>query len=386
MLYQDFPHPYTIRRLCGHQQYGALTLPFHPWTYSDVSTEFLAASAKGHLFFLEPTDGCLRQVMFEPFQAKQKGWVVFINYMLLGIVSAEQGKIDQARRYRSNMRLALDNANIFLNPSLINIQTLATLAIHGEDFASPTQSWMLVGHACRHSEALALHIPARVATSEQQRRLCLFWLLFIIDKCCSLAFGRFPALPTSLYHNVPMPDYDYLACNPPHANSEAKEPQTSHFGANFYLRGFELCKLVGWVLEAKLGSASLHEAFQLRERLDEWWQRTNAVSHPLIVIIWLEYLILSRNYLKPSRRRPWQPTPLNSAKCHSVCEASSSNTFISSSSCSVVTTVAPRCEFHWRGRLCCYCPTWSRTGARCTTVLSGKRLFYLAEHISGAVD
>lgn len=252
-----------------------------------MSVDFLAASALGRIFFEEPTDDCVRQAVFEPCRVKQKAWVVFINYMLLGMVSPEHGEINRARRYRSNMQLALDDASVFLHPSLINVQALAALAIHGEDFASPTQSWMLVGHACRQSEALALHVPARVSKAEQQRRLCLFWLLFIIDKGCSLAFGRSPALPSSMYHDVPLPDYDYLARNSPHTNGEAEngtEIPTSHFGARFYLRGFELCKLVGWILEAKLGSEPQKEAGQLRERLEQWWRTTNAVSDVIIFL------------------------------------------------------------------------------------------------------
>lgn len=232
----------------------------------------------GHLFLQEPTDDCLWQVLFDPSTVKQKAWVVFVNYLLLGMVSTEPGRSDEATKLRSNVHLALNDSSIFLTPSLVNVQTLALLAIHGEDFASPSQSWMLVGHACRQAEALALHEPASADSVAEQRRLSLFWLLFVIDKGCSLAFGRPPTLPTSTYGHTPGPTHQYLASHCPHL-SEAYDSRSqyhiSHFGARFYLSGFELSKLIGLVLEAEDVKA---EKRYLRQQLEEWYRASHAVG------------------------------------------------------------------------------------------------------------
>lgn len=235
----------------------------------------------GRMFFEEPSDNCLRQVIFDPATVQQKAWTVFIYYMLLSMVCTEPGKAEEAKRLRSNVYLALNNAEIFIQPSIINVQTLALLAIHGEDFASPSQSWLLVGHACRQAEALALHRSAHLDSDEGQRRLALFWLLFIIDKGCSLAFGKMPSLPSSTYRNVPLPDYQYLAHNSPHiseALNGSNNPQSSHFGAMFYTRGIELTKLVGFVLEANVTADAQSQKSQLREQLNEWHKSTTAVD------------------------------------------------------------------------------------------------------------
>ena len=200
------------------------------------------------------------------------------------MISTEPGKSEEAKHLRSNVHLGLNNGSIFLSPSIVNVQTLATLAIHGEDFASPTQSWMLVGHACRQAEALALHRPARADSDEEQRRLCLFWLLFIIDKGCSLAFGRTPSLPTAVHRNTPFPDEGYLSRHSPHvsqASDRIGQSSTSVFSSEFFIKGFELTKLVGSILETDMLIESRPEKpnkHQLKADLDHWYLNANAVS------------------------------------------------------------------------------------------------------------
>lgn len=247
-----------------------------------LAIDYLAAADLGRMFFQEPTDECLRQVIFDPTNVKQKAWVVFVNYMLLAMVSTEPDRSEEAKQLRLNAHLALDNASVFLSPSIVNVQTLATLAIHGEDFASPSQSWMLVGHACRQAEGLALHRPALADSDEQQRRLSLFWLLFLIDKGCSLAFGRSPSLSTTAYGNTPFPDYQYLARNCPHVSEVMDgrgQSQSSHFGAQFFIRGFELAKLIGSVLETNALAGSRPERSRLREQIEEWYRRSSTVRN-----------------------------------------------------------------------------------------------------------
>lgn len=247
----------------------------------NLRTGFVAACSMGSVFFEEPTDECLRQVIFNPGQVKEKAWIVVVNYMLLGMFSTDPRHVDESEGLRNNVHLALNDSSIFLVPSVCNIQALAALAIHGEDFASPSQSWMLVGHACRQAEALALHRPAQNDGSEEQRRLSLFWLLFLIDKGCSLAFGRPPTLPTALYEKVPTPSYEHLARHCPHMSEvfdSCNNNERSDFGARFFLRGFEFAKLIGSVLEAKAGDDTSVERGRLRRKIDEWYRFLDSVS------------------------------------------------------------------------------------------------------------
>lgn len=153
------------------------------------------------VYFEIPSHDILRQVVFDPGNVAQKAWVVVFNYMMLALISAEHGDNNQVERFRRNMQLALNNSSIFLEPREENIQALVLLAVHGEDFSSPNLSWMLVGHACRQAEALGLHAASDNDSDVRQRKLCLFWLLFAIDKSCALAFGR-PTFLHQVIHTV----------------------------------------------------------------------------------------------------------------------------------------------------------------------------------------
>lgn len=86
-------------------------------------------------------------------------------------------------------------------------------ACHGEDdFASPNLSWMLVGQAYQQAKAISLHMPGNLGGDEpsRQRRLCLFWSLYVADKSVSLAFGQPEFLEGSHYDDVPLPDESRL--------------------------------------------------------------------------------------------------------------------------------------------------------------------------------
>lgn len=176
--------------------------------------------------------------------------------------------------------MALNDCRIFLEPSEINIQALLLLGCHGEQYASPNLSWMLVGHACRQAQALGLHVVGRGSYKYQQRQLALFWSLFSIDKSCSLAFGRPMLLPTAIYENVPLPDFQYLLGYHPHRSQPVvtqNGSSTSTFGAHFFIQGMKLAKLTGAALSllASPGNIADHQA--LASKLRSWDSYTNEV-------------------------------------------------------------------------------------------------------------
>ena len=180
--------------------------------------------------------------------------------------------------FKRNTRLALNDASMFLEPSIVNVQALMLLGLHGEDFASPNLSWMLVGHACRQAQALGLHLPGAGIHRDleaQQRNLCVFWALFAADKSCSLAFGRPCFLPTPVYEQVRQPDFEFLCRFRPH-NTQGH----STFGACHFLQTAELAKITGRVLEF-LGSRELAIGRnRLKDALDSWWLQTEKVYAP----------------------------------------------------------------------------------------------------------
>ena len=240
----------------------------------------------GEPFFVTPSDELLQQIMFDPANVRRKAWVVYVNYMILALVSADQQGDDkgpEAEQFRRNMRLALNDSSIFLEPDELNVQALTLLAVHGEDFASPNLSWMLLGHACRQAEALGLHEPAHADDGSRQRRLCNFWLLFAVDKSCSLAFGRSSFFPSARYRHVPLPDFEYLRKFQPHKEPTFgdQDPRygTSTFGAHHFLTRIELSMLIGSILDLSIPGVPTVSKEELAAQLDAWYRRSHQVCN-----------------------------------------------------------------------------------------------------------
>ncbi|KAJ5523373.1 hypothetical protein N7513_012917 [Penicillium frequentans] len=243
-------------------------------------SKFLHYSQLGEPFFRFPSEEILRQIVFEPEKVREKAWVVSFNYVLLAGISTQHDEHED--KLRKNSQLALNDSQIFLEPSLANVQTLALLAVHGEDFAAPNMSWMLLSHACRQAEALGLHAKNSKDTfDEWQHKLCLFWMLFTLDKSCALAFGRPAFLPLSLYRHVPLPNKEFMQKFSPHDSkdigSQQRNSQNSGFGALMFKHTIELAKLMSDVLDALGVGNSDQSKKKTRSRLEEWFSATNMI-------------------------------------------------------------------------------------------------------------
>ncbi|CVL06142.1 uncharacterized protein FMAN_03871 [Fusarium mangiferae] len=235
---------------------------------------FLENASLGDAFFITPSESLLIQTIFRPYTVSKKAWVVYINYMILTMLAHNEDA--RAQQYRNNMKLALNDSRIFLEPHEANLQTLIMLAIHGEDYASPNESWMLVGHACRQAEALGLHTPSEADYVTTQRSLSLFWLLFAVDKSCALAFGRSCSLPSATYSHVPLPDLRYLTKFHPCNDSPDADGRTerSMFGGHMFLARIELAQMIGVALDSRHISESEDG---MKERFEEWYSATNKI-------------------------------------------------------------------------------------------------------------
>ncbi|KAH8885855.1 hypothetical protein GQ53DRAFT_876698 [Thozetella sp. PMI_491] len=244
-------------------------------------SRFLENAEIGEPFFRVPPDELLMQIVFEPNLVKEKAWVVYFNHMMLALVSAEGNSTDEMEYFRRNIHIALNDSSIFIEPREVNIQALLLLALHGENYTAPNMSWMLVGHACRQAEALGLHDPTHPDPERRQRSLALFWVVFVAEKACSLAFGRSSFLPTTIYRSIPLPDRQFLTRFHPHNGLTPGDgqiaPGTSEFGPNYICRGIELAKLIGYALDVLGPSDSTVTAEHVRLQLDEWYRETNEI-------------------------------------------------------------------------------------------------------------
>lgn len=237
----------------------------------------------GYPLYLPPPDELMPKIVYEPVQVDQRAWVVIFNCLMLNAIPASQFPLLNSLRacLRRNIRIALGDSSIFLEPRLINIIALITVATHGEDFLTPNLSWILAGHACRLSQAMNLHmIPKTIDTELRLQRIFVFWSLFAIDKSVSLAFGRPCSLPTAVYESVPIPIMSDLVQFKPHVRSN----KYSAFGANFFLQRIALAKIQGKVLElqrfASFVGNTAYSAIKtgLKEQLQLWHSETQRVS------------------------------------------------------------------------------------------------------------
>ncbi|KAK3985610.1 hypothetical protein QBC44DRAFT_334717 [Cladorrhinum sp. PSN332] len=244
-----------------------------------VMSKFRSLAQVTKAFFQIPSEDLLHQIIFSPSEAPP-GWVIFVNYYLLATpaTSTDPGLVIM---WRWNVRLALQNASLYLVPSHINVNAFMLLSFHGEDFAaSPNSSWMLSSQTCLQAKALTLHHPAPgLEYDDRQRQLCQFWSLFNLEKQCALAFGRPSLLPTYQYCHVEMPSFEYLCQFRPCLNNvfePAESPTSSTFGAHIFLWNIELAKHTGMIMDFLSSGNDSHVGREaLRRQLDGWYQQTN---------------------------------------------------------------------------------------------------------------
>lgn len=244
-------------------------------------SDFLQNVQLAEVLFITPPEEILLNAIFNPATVSQRAWIVYINFILLSLLQHDVSQADIVENLKKNTNLALNDFRIFLEPSETNIQALMLLGCHGEQYASPNLSWMLVGHACRQAQAVGLHSLKGDGYEQRQRRLALFWSLFSVDKSCSLAFGRPTLLPTAIYENVPLPDFQYLLTYHPHRKEPIQTengPVASTFGAHFFIQEMQLAKLTGAVLDFLASPDNMASYRALIAQLQSWDSVTNEVG------------------------------------------------------------------------------------------------------------
>ncbi|KAH8124604.1 fungal-specific transcription factor domain-containing protein [Trichoderma asperelloides] len=252
--------------------------PYNDTASFEFINDFLQNVQLAEVLFITPSEEILLSAIFNPATVPQRAWIVYINFILLSLLQHDVSQADIVENLKKNTNLALNDFRIFLEPSETNIQALMLLGCHGEQYASPNLSWMLVGHACRQAQAVGLHSLKSDAYEQRQRRLALFWSLFSVDKSCSLAFGRPMLLPTAIYEYVPLPDFQYLLKYHPHRKEPVETengPIASTFGAHFFIQGMKLAKLTGAVLDFLANPGNLTSYQSLTAQLQSWDSVTN---------------------------------------------------------------------------------------------------------------
>lgn len=134
---------------------------------------------------------------------EDRAWLVcFNNVLLFGIYNGSTSRViaesGAGKNFFLNGWAAIDDIEIFLGPRLRNIQALMTGAVIANELSRPGLCWSLVAQAARLAQAIGLHRSSNdthLTKSEIQERRCIFWNIYVLDKCLSLSFGRSTCLP-----------------------------------------------------------------------------------------------------------------------------------------------------------------------------------------------
>ena len=244
--------------------------------------------------FAGPPAQIQQSIVFEPSTCSERGWILLFNALLSTNLSlTEPQNTRLIRGLQWNAWMVLEESNLLMEPSELNIQALTLVACHCQDFITPSVCWTLISNACLLSRAMSLHLPSPTAPLDSEanrQRNCLFWSLFIVDKSLSMAFGRPALLPNHLYKDVPLPDPNYLAKFNPHQapgspDCKGSEPGNRTAGDNFgslhWSRLLEFAKFQGDVSDLLHQSKSLvniEKVSDLLRDLDRWMKTTREVS------------------------------------------------------------------------------------------------------------
>jgi transcription factor-like protein len=244
-----------------------------------LGPEFQQIISKGNVLFKVPDQALLRSIVYQPSKVSERGWVLLFNCIIANSkIFLGPEYADLVARLRWNTWTALNDSTLFTEPTEANIQALLSLATHGDDFATPSMSWTITGHACRLAQAMKLQ---SLETRGDKRRIFLFWALFTIDKSVSLAFGRPPMLSSQYYEHVPLPDLEFLAGFEPHKDPQGsmqQAAQSANFGASYFLTTVKMGRLTGKITdflyswkESDTATYNIHRN-SLKSELDNWYQ------------------------------------------------------------------------------------------------------------------
>lgn len=237
---------------------------------------FVNIQRKGRPIFTPTPLEILDDVRRNPEKVHEKAYLVIVYGILLtdACLNSSYDKLT-ITKLRWNLRLALDNAKLLLEPSDINIQALILLACHVQEVSTPSLCWMMISSACRMLQVLGIYSRTLVGET-RERRLLLFWLLNGIDKSLALISGRSPTFHRAVCSKIPLIPLQKMLDYQPHvAVNDGEEPFRSMFGAHL-MRQMHLVSIVLsdiWSCLFEDGS----KFDDVKRSLEQWWQQSSSV-------------------------------------------------------------------------------------------------------------
>jgi hypothetical protein len=152
------------------------------------------------------------------------------------------------------------------------------LAVHVQDFHTPSLCWMLMTTACRMLQALGI-TNRTLDAKTRERRLWLFWSMSSIDVSLALIFGRPPTFHRAMREKLPMLETRQLLFYQPHLNTSGVEAgRTSLFGAHFMHQLYIVSNVMAEIWSCLYDSPNTHRPIEaVKESLDSWYKEASKV-------------------------------------------------------------------------------------------------------------
>lgn len=207
---------------------------------------------------------------------------MYYGIILSRVSSTAPQDVATKEKLRCNLWLAMNDVRILLEPSEPNIQALAILATHVEEFTSPSLCWMLIANACRMLQALGVNLR-HLSPETRQRRNMTFWYLNLVDKGLSIIFGRPPTFHRAMSKDVPLPTIAQLLPYQPHnvAPPENGSRPGSLFGAHYIHQIMLLSHIIGdiWICVFENATRDESAIRSVKRDLDNWYSVAKVVSN-----------------------------------------------------------------------------------------------------------
>nr|POF26369.1 putative transcriptional regulatory protein c11d3.07c [Quercus suber] len=211
-----------------------------------------------------------------PDLVSDRAWLVMYYSIILSFVSSNNPRdMSTKDKLRCNLWLAMNDVRLLLEPSEANVQALALLASHVEEFTTPALSGTLVATACRMLQTLGVNYRRLDPETREHRRM-MFWYLNVMDKGLALIFGRPPSFHRAMIRDIPMPTLKELCSFQPH-NDARKAP--SLFGSHFLRQTMQLSDVIGdiWNCLHEQDGPDNQNIDVTSDRLDSWFVETQEI-------------------------------------------------------------------------------------------------------------
>lgn len=226
-----------------------------------------------------------KMAFLHPCWIVEKAHLLMIYGTVLTIVALDDSYDEHTvLKLRWNLRLSLDDANLLLEPTQLNVQALLMLAIHFQEICTPSLTWMAVSTAARMLQFLGVNVRS-LDQKTREHRIALFWSLNSIDKILAIVFGKPPALPVSMSRTIPPVTMQQLLEFQPTSLVPIADPSKkmqSTFGAHYMDHFFRSSTVTAEIWSCIFEDPSIID--RVAVKLDDWYQQSIGVSDtPLLL-------------------------------------------------------------------------------------------------------